>query len=112
MPEPSATVPPTIAPPVSIPEDGLDAARRGDQWRCPRCGSTDLASAYLVDYSDKFRQLQLAPRALKLAKISRLLRPFKRLVNVSARVCRSCGMVMLEVDPEAFADAEQKYGRR
>ncbi len=112
MPDQPGTPPPTIAPPLSIPEDDAVAPFRSDQWRCPRCGSTDLASAYLIDYSDKFRQLQLAPRALKLSKISRLLRPFKHMINVSARVCRECGMIMLEVDPEAFAAAERKHGRR
>ncbi len=104
--------PPAVAPPVSIPEAGTASLTGYNQWQCPRCGKTDLASAYLIDYSDKFRQLQLVPRALKLAKISRLLRPFKRLVNVSALVCRHCGMVMLQVDPDEFEEAERKFGRR
>lgn len=106
----SEITPPTVAPPLSIPEAG--AALRGHHWQCPRCGSTDLASAYLVDYSDKFRQLQLAPRALKIGRISRMLRPFARLVNVGAQVCRHCGAVVLQVDPDEFAEAERKYGRR
>ena len=104
--------PSTVAPPVSLPEGrALAPGRTG--WECPRCGSSDLASAYLLDYSfDKFRGLRLAPKALKLGKISRMLRPFKRLVPVSGQVCRDCGLVQLEVDPEEFADAERKYGRR
>lgn len=82
-------------------------------WQCPRCGGTDLAAAYLVDYSmDKFRQLKLAPKALKLNKISRMFRPFKRMINVSAQVCRQCGAVTLEVDPEELQEAEERYGRR
>jgi len=103
--------PTTVAPPSSIPEAGTLPAPM-HPWQCPRCGSTDLASAYLVDYSDKFRQLQLAPRSLKLGKISRMLRPFKRLVNVGAQVCRHCGAVTLEVNPDEFAEVERKYGRR
>lgn len=106
----SAQTPPTVAPPVSIPEAGSTA--RLFQWQCARCGSTDLASAYLVDYSDKFRHLQLAPKALKLNRIGRMMRPFLRLVKVNAQVCRDCGAVMLEVDPDEFAEAERKYGRR
>jgi RNA polymerase subunit RPABC4/transcription elongation factor Spt4 len=106
----SENTPSTVAPPLSIPEAGT--ALRGHHWQCPRCGSTDLASGYLIDYSDKFRQLQLAPRALKLSRISRMLRPFSRLVNVGAQVCRHCGAVTLEVDPDEFAEAERKYGRR
>jgi len=27
-------------------------------------------------------------------------------------VCRHCGAVVLEVDPDEFAEAERKYGRR
>jgi uncharacterized protein (DUF983 family) len=104
--------PPTVAPPASIPEAGTVTRATSIQWRCPRCGSTDLASAYLIDYSDKFRQLQLAPKALKLGRIGRLLRPFRRLVKVGAQVCRNCGAVTLEVDPEDFAEAENRYGRR
>jgi hypothetical protein len=104
--------PSTVAPPVSIPEAGTTARLVAFQWQCPRCGSTDLASAYLVDYSDKFRHLQLAPKALKLGKIGRMLRPFWRLVKVNAQVCRDCGAVALEVDPDEFNEAERKYGRR
>ncbi|MBN1202085.1 MAG: hypothetical protein JXJ20_09540 [Anaerolineae bacterium] len=100
--------PPTVAPPTSIPE----ASSTATPWRCLRCGSPDLASAYLIDYSDKFRQLRLAPKALKLNIISRLLRPFRRLVKVNAQVCRRCGAIMLEADPDEFEIAERHYGRR
>jgi hypothetical protein len=103
---------PLTPPPPSIPEEDRTPPGGTALWRCPRCGSTDLAPAYLVDYSDKFRQLQLAPRALKLATISRLLRPFKRMVNVGASVCRDCGLVLLEVDPDEFVEAERRFGRR
>lgn len=104
--------PPTVAPPTSLPENRTRPMGRTG-WECPRCGSPNLASAYLIDYSfDKFRGLKLAPKALKLQKISRMLRPFKRLVPVSAQVCRDCGLVQLEVDPEEFEEAERKYGRR
>lgn len=112
MPDPNSPTPPTVAPPISIPEAGPVPGGVSMQWQCVRCGSTDLASAYLIDYSDKFRQLQLAPKALKLNKISRLLRPFHRMVKVNAQVCRQCGAVLLEVDPDDFAEAERRYGRR
>jgi len=110
--QPSRTPPPTIAPPATIPEAGSSRLQTSIQWRCPRCGSVDLGSAYLIDYSDKFRQLQLAPRALKLDRISRLLRPFRRLIKVNAQVCRDCGAVTLDVNPDEFAEVEAKYGRR
>jgi len=104
--------PPTIAPPLSIPEGATTPTGTTLQWRCSRCGSTDLASAYMIDYSDKFRQLHLAPKALKLNKVGRLLRPFRNLVKVNAQVCRRCGAVTLEVDPEDFSEAERRFGRR
>lgn len=110
MPEQNA--PSTIAPPISIPEAGPTMSTAVLQRRCPRCGEVDLGSAYLIDYSDKFRQLQLAPKALKLGRISRLLRPFRSLVKVNAQVCRTCGAVTLEVNPEEFEELEHRYGRR
>jgi hypothetical protein len=102
--------PRAVAPPVSIPEAGIVTGRR--QWQCSRCGSTNLGSAYMIDYSDKFRHLQLAPKALKLGRIGRMLRPFLRLVKVNAQVCRDCGAVTLEVSPDDFEEVERKYGRR
>lgn len=110
--QPRSTPPPTVAPPMTIPEAGTTTLQASIQWRCPRCGSADLASAYLIDYSDKFRQLQLAPRALKLGRISRLLRPFRHLLKVNAQVCRNCGAVTLDVNPDEFAEIENRYGRR
>jgi ribosomal protein S27AE len=104
--------PPTIAPPLSIPEGATTPTGTTLQWHCSRCGSTDLASGYMIDYSDKFRQLQLAPKALKLKKLTGMLRPFHNLVKVNAQVCRRCGAVTLEVNPEDFAEAERRYGRR
>lgn len=106
------TRPTTVAPPASIPEAGHLAPGGTHLWQCIRCGSNDLGSAYLIDYSDRFRQLQLVPRVLKLPRIARMLRPFRRMVNVSAQVCRHCGAVMLEVDPEDFVELETRYRRR
>lgn len=106
--------PPTVAPPASIPEADTSPMLIQPGWQCPRCGSPDLASAYLVESGDEFKwhNLQIAPRALKLKKIRRMLRPFQRLVNVSAQVCRNCGYLMPEVDPDEFAEAERRYGQR
>jgi hypothetical protein len=106
--------PSTVAPPVSIPEADTSPLLTQPGWQCPRCGSPDMASAYLVESGDNFKwqNLKLAPRALKLPKIRRMLRPNQQLVGVSAQVCRKCGLVMPEVDPDEFAEAERKYGRR
>lgn len=112
--QPEWTPPPTVAPPVSIPEGDISPLLRRPGWQCPRCGSPDLASAYLVESGDdyKWQNLRLAPRALKLPRIRRMLRPLRNLVSISAQVCRHCGLVIPEVDPQEFAEAERKYGRR
>lgn len=102
---------PPVSPPAVIPEGGGPINPRA-QWACPRCGSTDLASTYLVDYSTKFDNVYLAPKGLTLRKLASLLRPFKALTRVDADTCRNCGMVILEVNTDALADAEHRFGRR
>ncbi|KAB2903405.1 MAG: hypothetical protein F9K27_12920 [Anaerolineae bacterium] len=102
--------PPLVAP-VSVPEGHGPISPR-TQWACPRCGSTDLASTYLVDYSDNFGNVYLAPKGLRLRKLRRLFRPFKALTVVYADTCRNCGMVILEVNTEDLAEAERRFGRR
>jgi len=105
---------PPVAPPPSLPEAG-DEKRDSTlsiSLVCPRCGSDDLASGYLVDYGEKFQNVFLAPRLLRLRKLRNMLRPFRNLVKVDADVCRRCGMVILEVNTDDFADAEERFGRR
>ena len=77
-------------------------------------GSTDLASAYLVDFGGKsFDNVYLAPKNLTLKKLMNLLRPFNRaLVKVDADTCRECGMVILEVNTDEFGDSEERFGKR
>lgn len=103
--------PPVVVPPISIPEGDTIGMRL--RWTCLRCGSGDLASAYLLEFADdKFRSTRIAPKGLKLTRIARMMRPYKQLLPVTAIVCRDCGAVQLEVDPEEFKEMERKYGRR
>lgn len=106
-------VPPTVAPPPSLPEETQSSGPVGvrRRWECPRCGSDDLASAYLLDYGDGFQNVYLAPRRLKIKRLRNFLRPFKHLTKVDADVCRTCGMVILEVNTEEFEEAEERFGR-
>lgn len=106
----SAKTPPVV-PPASVPEGSGPVAPRA-QWACPRCGSTDLASTYLIDYGNTFDNVYLAPKTLTLKKLRRLLRPFKALTKVYADTCRNCGMVVLEVNTDELADAEHRFGKR
>jgi hypothetical protein len=75
---------------------------------CVRCGSTNLARGYVVDYSDKFEQVHFAPKRITLNWLNSLrnLRPWKRLVKLDAVACRDCGAVLLEIDPAELRRAE------
>lgn len=103
---------PPVTPPPTLPEDTQATGPvRVRRWECPRCGSEDLASAYLLDYGDGFQNVYLAPRRLKIHRLRNFLRPFKHLTRVDADVCRNCGMVILEVSTEEFEEAEKRFGR-
>jgi len=103
---------PPVAPPAALPE-GRGPVSPRVQWGCPRCGSTDLASTYLVDYSNEFGNVYLAPKGLSLRRLNGwLLRPFRALTKVYADTCRNCGMVILEVNTDDLADAERRFGKR
>lgn len=103
--------PPPVAAPASLPETNTGPISPVARWVCPRCGSDDLGAAYLIDYSDKFDNIYLAPRRLRIRKLRNMWRPFKHLTKVDADVCRNCGMVILEVNTREFSDAEDKFGR-
>ncbi len=106
-------IPLTVAPPPSLPEETQSSGHIGihRRWECPRCGSDDLASAYLLDHSDSgFQHVYLAPRRLKIKRLRNFFRPFKHLTKVDADVCRNCGMVILEVNTEEFEEAEERFG--
>lgn len=104
---------PPVAPPVSVPEGRTGPIAPRMTWGCPRCGSTDLASTYLVDFSgDGFGNIYLAPKGLTLRRLGWLLRPFRNLTKVYADTCRNCGMVILEVNTDDLEDAERRFGKR
>lgn len=102
---------PLSPPPLPEEDTATSPLRMNRRWVCPRCGSDDLASAYMVDYGEGFQNVYLAPRRLKLKRLRNLLRPFKHLTKVDADVCRTCGMVILEVNTEEFEESEEKFGR-
>lgn len=101
---------PPVAPPPVLPESQTTSV--STHWGCPRCGSDNLTSGYLVDYGEKFQNVYLAPRRLKLKKLRTMLRPFRHLVKVDADVCRNCGMVILEVNTDDFEEAEERFSKR
>ncbi len=102
--------PPPVSAPASLPESNTGPVSPVARWVCPRCGSDDLGAGYLIDFSDKFDYIYMAPRRLRLRKLRNMLRPFKHLTKVDADICRNCGMVILEVNTDDFAEAEEKFG--
>jgi RNA polymerase subunit RPABC4/transcription elongation factor Spt4 len=107
-----STGPLPFSAPSSLPEGATSPMMPVNRWPCPRCGSDDLASAYLIDYSHKFDYVYLAPRRLKLKRLRNMLRPFRNLIRVDADVCRNCGSVILRVNTEDFEEAERRFDRR
>lgn len=103
--------PPPVSAPPSLPESNTGPVSPIARWVCPRCGSDDLGAGYLIDFGAKFDYIYLAPRRLRLRKLRNMFRPFKNLTKVDADICRNCGMVILEVNTDEFAEAEEKFGR-
>ena len=76
---------------------------------CVRCGSTNIAHGYVVDYGDKFEQIRFAPKRITLGWLNsiRALRPWKSLVKLNAEACRDCGAVLIVIDPDELRRAER-----
>ena len=75
---------------------------------CPRCGGQDFASGQLLTYGGRFRPAYYKPRRLSFFRLNNLLRPFRALAEVEAQVCRSCGLVLCQVEPERLARLEAR----
>lgn len=109
-----APVPEPVVTPAA-PEDphSVHDASKGYQPErnvCVRCGSTNLARGYVVDYGEKFRQVHFAPRRITLGRLNSLLNlmPFRSLAKLDAVACRDCGAVLLTVDPAELRRAEHR----
>ena len=77
---------------------------------CVRCGSTNLAHGYIVDYGEKFEQIRFAPKRITLKWLNSILalRPWRSLAKVNAEACRDCGAVLLVVEPDELRRAERR----
>lgn len=67
---------------------------------CPRCGGSDFSEGALISYGTRFRPAYYKPARRSIFTLHNALRPFRRLAEVQARVCRQCGYVVFEVDTE------------
>ncbi|MBX3080480.1 MAG: hypothetical protein KF716_02530 [Anaerolineae bacterium] len=97
--------------PDYVPEEAMPHVEHtysASRFVCVRCGSSNLARGYVVDYGDRFEQVHFAPKRITLRWLNSLLnlRPWKRLIKLDAVACRDCGAVLLEIDPTELRHAE------
>lgn len=107
VPEPSETHEVYVPEPMPHVEHSYSPA----SFVCVRCGSTNIAKGYVVDYGDKFEQVHFAPKRITLHWLNSLfnLRPWRSLAKLNAEACRDCGAVLLVVDPEELRRAERRH---
>lgn len=120
-PPPPASLPPESLPPAPVnmpqfaqaapPVAPVSAAQPAPQHFgagvCPRCGSRDLSKGALLTYGTRFRPAYYKPARLSLFRLHNMLRPFRRLVEVEAQACRSCGLVLFQIDPARLAKIDK-----
>ncbi len=116
------TVEPPPAPDASLAQTAIleDASTKSarlaheatypEAEKCARCGSTDLGSGSLLTYGDRFRPAYYRPSRLSIRRLHSLLRPFRAVTEVQAQVCRECGLLTLQVNPEKLKQVEQQSG--
>lgn len=77
---------------------------------CIRCGSTNLARGYVVDFSNRFTHIHFAPKRMTPRRLNAIttLRPFRNLARLDAIACRDCGAVLLVAEPGEIRRAERK----
>lgn len=98
-----------VAPPEPIPH--VEHSYIPSHFACVRCGSTNLARGFIVDYGgEKFEQVRFAPRRISLKWLNSLfnLRPWRGLLKLEAVACRDCGAVLMTVDPDDLRRAERR----
>ncbi len=96
--------------PVPPPAPHVEHTYSPEKFVCVRCGSTNLAQGYIVDYGDKFEQIRFAPKRITLRWLNSILalRPWRSLAKLSAVACRDCGAVLMVVEPEELRRAERR----
>ena len=96
--------------PVPEPMPHVEHMYSPEKFVCVRCGSTNLAQGYVIDYGDKFEQIRFAPKRITLRWLNSILalRPWRSLAKVNAVACRDCGAVLLVVEPEELRRAERR----
>lgn len=106
--EPEQATPAQPAAPAPMPH--VEHTYQPASFVCVRCGSTNLARGYIVDYGDKFEQIRFAPKRITLQWLNSIfaLRPWRSLAKLNAEACRDCGAVLLTVEPDELRRAERR----
>ncbi len=109
FPEVHEPAPEEAAAPVPPPMPHVEHTYQPEKFVCVRCGSSNLAPGYVIDYGDKFEQIRFAPKRITLRWLNSILalRPWRSLAKLNATACRDCGAVLLVVDPEELRRAER-----
>jgi hypothetical protein len=101
-----------ILPASELPDytPHVEHSYQAKSFKCVRCGSTNLARGFVVDYGDKFEQVRFSPKRVNIQWLNSLfnLRPWKRLIKLEADACRDCGAVLLVINPDELRRAEYK----
>jgi uncharacterized protein with von Willebrand factor type A (vWA) domain len=95
---------------ATAPMPHVEYSYSPEAFVCVRCGSTNLAHGYIVDYGEKFEQIRFAPKRITLRWLNSILalRPWRSLAKVNAEACRDCGAVLLVVEPDELRRAERR----
>jgi hypothetical protein len=114
-PIPAPVPPPVMVPPPAVPAAAMPSPQDAQPFGagvCARCGSHDFGSGQVIAYSSKFRPAYFKPARRSFFSLHNLLRPFRAVVELEAQVCRSCGLVMLQVDVDQLTKVEKRAGQR
>jgi hypothetical protein len=108
--EQTGGMPPAAPAPVEDRAPHVEHSYQPARFTCVRCGSTNLARGYIVDYGDKFEQIHFAPKRVTLRWLNSILalRPWKSLAKLNAEACRDCGAVLMVVEPDELRRAERR----
>lgn len=107
---PTAPVAVISTPIAAAPDYNLNPTYQPERNVCVRCGSTNLAKGYVVDYAEKFRHIHFAPKRMTPRRLNSIMamRPFRSIVQLDAQACRDCGAVLLIVDPSELRRTERR----
>jgi hypothetical protein len=104
-----STETPTSPAPLQSRPASAPAPSPAATAQCPRCGSANLGRGYILTDRPNFRPAHFVTKGLSLPRLRRLFRFGRNTLEIECAVCRSCGYLMLEVDPKKLEQVEHRY---